>query len=222
MKDRQPILSAPENVPAPIATATNDPVPASRFDIATPDWDETEQRILDAAADLIRTRGVHGLTVAALARAAGVSRPTVYRRWAGAEEIVGATLLRRVHLLLAAFPDEASTRAQIVDDGLRFAEAFRADELFGALLEGSPEIFTRYSLHRVGTSQRMLLAWLSGAITRAQRHGDVRAGDPGDLAVMQLLIAQSAILSHAAVAALLPEEAWREELRRALDGHLRP
>ncbi len=39
---------------------------------------------------------------------------------------------------------------------------------------------------------------------------------------MLLLIAQSAVLSHATVADLIDERAWERELRAALDGHLRP
>ena len=49
----------------------------------------------------------------------------------------------------------------------------------------------------------------------------VRAGEPQEIAVMLLLIAQSAVISHGTVADLIDEAAWERELRAALDGHLR-
>ncbi|WP_157543659.1 helix-turn-helix domain-containing protein, partial [Microbacterium sp. CCH5-D1] len=41
-----------------------------------PLWDATQTKILDAADALIERRGVHGVTVAELARRAELSRPT--------------------------------------------------------------------------------------------------------------------------------------------------
>ncbi|NKF32103.1 helix-turn-helix transcriptional regulator, partial [Pseudomonas sp. BGM005] len=40
---------------------------------APPEWDATQARILDAADELISRRGVHGVTIAELARRAGHS-----------------------------------------------------------------------------------------------------------------------------------------------------
>ena len=187
-----------------------------------PVWDEAESRMLDAAVELIVGRGVGGVTVAEVARSAGVSRPTVYRRWAGADEIVRAALLRATVSLIEQFPEPAQSRADIVRDVMRFSELFRNDPVYGRLLEREPEVFTRYTLQRIGQSQRVILQWLAVAIAHAQRGGSVRAGNPSDLAVMLLLIAQSAILSHNTVSALIDEPHWSSELWHALDGHLRP
>jgi len=187
-----------------------------------PTWDATQSRILDAADDVILRRGVDGVTIAELARRAGHSRPTIYRSWSDADDVVRAALLRRVAVILEQFPDHAATREQIVDDVLRFSTLFRADAVYGRLLDEEPEAFTRYTLQRVGSSQRLILSWLATAIGAAQRGGSVRAGDPAEIAVMLLLIAQSAVLSHGTVSELLPEGSWERELRAALDGLLRP
>ncbi len=178
--------------------------------------------MLDAAAALIAARGVGGVTVAEVARDSGVSRPTVYRRWSSADEIVRAVLHRATVSLIAQFPEPATTRDEIVRDVLRFSELFRTDPLYGRLLEREPEVFTRYTLQRIGSSQRVILQWLASAIALAQQGGTVRPGAPGDLAVMLLLIAQSAILSHNTVSTLIDEPHWSSELWHALDGHLRP
>lgn len=184
-------------------------------------WDTTQLRILTAAEHLIAQRGVGGVTIAELARESGLSRPTIYRNWAGADEVVRAALLKRVLALLEAFP-LAQTRGEIVDDVLRFSAAFQADPLYAALLAREPEIFTRYTLHRIGASQQAILEWLAASIGAAQLGGTIRPGDPQHISVMLLLVAQSAILSHGTVSALIDDAAWERELRAALDGLLRP
>ncbi|MFJ2505444.1 helix-turn-helix domain-containing protein [Microbacterium sp. NPDC087592] len=187
-----------------------------------PLWDATQTRILDAADALIERRGVHGVTIAELARRADLSRPTIYRNWSDADDVVRAALLRRVDGILRTFSADARTRTALVDDVLRFTMLFRNDTLYRRLLADEPEAFTRYTLQRVGSSQRLILGWLATAIDAAQTGGSVRQGAPQEIAVMLLLIAQSAVLSHATVADLISEDAWERELRAALDGLLRP
>lgn len=188
----------------------------------SPQWDATQARILDAADELIRRRGVHGVTVAALSRRAERSRPTIYRSWTDADDVVRAALLRRVTRIIEQFPTHASNRRSLVDDVLRFSSLFRSDAVYSRLLADEPEVFMRYTLHRVGSSQRMILRWLARAIHEGQQGGTVRLGEPQEIAVMLLLVAQSAVLSHGTVSELISEESWERELRTALDGLLRP
>lgn len=190
--------------------------------VVLPEWDATQVRILDAADALIRRRGVHGVTIAELARRAELSRPTLYRNWDHADDVVRAALLRRMAGLLRTLGYPAATRTALVDDILRFISSFRTDAVYSRLLEDEPEAFTRYTLHRVGSSQRLILRWLAASIAAAQGDGSVRPGAPEEIAVMLLLIAQSAVLSHGTVADLIDEDAWTRELRAAVDGHLRP
>lgn len=186
------------------------------------EWDATQSRILDAADALIMQRGVHGLTVAELARQAGLSRPTIYRNWADAGDVVRAVLQRRVIGILSQFASPAATRTELVDDVLRFSRLFQDDPVYGQLLTQEPEVFTRYTLQRFGSSQRTILQWLAAAIDRCQADGSVRAGSSAEISVMLLLIAQSALLSHGTVRDLIDDDAWNRELRAALEGHLRP
>ena len=188
----------------------------------SPLWDATQSRILDAADELISRRGVHGVTIAELARRAGHSRPTIYRSWSDADDVVRAALLRRVTGIVVQFPVRSGTRQDLVDDVLRFSALFRNDAVYSRLLADEPEVFTRYTLHRVGSSQRMILRWLASAIGSAQQGGTVRRGEASEIAVMLLLIAQSAVLSHGTVSDLISEASWERELRAALDGLLRP
>ncbi|MCZ4300965.1 TetR/AcrR family transcriptional regulator [Microbacterium oxydans] len=184
--------------------------------------DATQTRILDAADDLLERRGVRGVTIAELARRSELSRPTIYRNWADADDVVRSTLLRRVERILSALPTRVHTRAALVDDVLLFTALFRRDPLFARLLADEPEAFTRYTLERVGSSQRLILQWLTTAIGTAQAQDSVRPAPPSEIAVMLLLVAQSAVLSHGTVSELISEDAWERELRAALDGLLRP
>lgn len=196
--------------------------PVSELTSELPRWDATQTRILDAADTLIERRGVHGVSIVELARRAQLSRPTIYRNWGDADEIVRAALLRRVSGILANFPTPATTRDALVDDVMRFLSLFRADEVYRRLLAEEPEAFTRYTLQRVGSSQRLILQWLAASVSAAQSDGSVRRGRPQEIAVMLLLITQSALLSHGTVSDLIDEAGWQRELRAAVDGHLRP
>jgi AcrR family transcriptional regulator len=187
-----------------------------------PSWDDADVHILERASALIASRGTARLTIAELAREARVSRPTIYRRWASADEVVRAALLRQTMMVIGRLEAEVSTREELVTETLRFADLFRGDSVFGHLLASEPEAFTQYSLERVGSSQRAMLRWLADAIAHAQNGGTVRPGDQGDMSVMLLLIVQSAVLSRGAVSSIIGADEWRTELSRAVDGYLRP
>ncbi|CAH0170453.1 MULTISPECIES: TetR/AcrR family transcriptional regulator [unclassified Microbacterium] len=197
-------------------------IPILPIEAELPSWDDADAHILERASDLIASRGTARLTIAELAREARVSRPTIYRRWASADEVVRAALLRQTMTVIRRLEPEVSTRERLVSETLRFADLFREDPVFGRLLASEPDAFTQYSLERVGSSQRAMLRWLADAIAHAQNGGTVRAGDRSDMSVMLLLIVQSAVLSYNAVSSLIGIEEWHTELSRAVDGYLRP
>lgn len=51
-----------------------------------------DEQILRAALDILRSDGYDGMSVDAVARAAGVTRPTVYRRWPTKEDLATAAV----------------------------------------------------------------------------------------------------------------------------------
>ena len=53
---------------------------------------EAAERIVSAAAEVLADRGFHGLSISAVARQAGVSRPTVYAYFASKEELISQVL----------------------------------------------------------------------------------------------------------------------------------
>lgn len=61
-----------------------------------PRSEETRQKIMSATAALIQERGVPGVTIEAVASAAGVGKPTIYRYWSNAHELAMAALIDAV------------------------------------------------------------------------------------------------------------------------------
>ncbi|MEE1822772.1 helix-turn-helix domain containing protein [Streptomyces sp. BE20] len=183
----------------------------------------TDDAILDAAADLVIQLGVRRTQLAEIARRAGVSRPTVYRRWPDVRAVIGALLTREIAATQEAVRLAGVDRAAFVDGVVGVAVRLRDHPVLGALLRSADsDTLFEYVVERLGTSQRGLLEALRAGIAQGQEHGSIRAGDPVELAAMVLLIAQSTVQSHRMVAQLLSEDAWRRELARALDGYLAP
>jgi AcrR family transcriptional regulator len=224
MQDRQPQSRDTATPTQPSASSSQPPASPSpqRTAFEPPRWDTTELRILDAAAALIPMHGIDGLTLTGIAKQAGVSRPTVYRRWPGTDEVVRAALLRTTIGLIEQLGSAPSDRAEIVESIVRFSRLFRTDPIFGTLLRRQPEVFTRYSLQRIGSSQRLILRWLAESVASGQQAGSVRPGDEQQIAVMLLLISQSAILSHHTVSSLIGDAELDAQLGAAIDGYLRP
>ncbi|MEU8775446.1 helix-turn-helix domain-containing protein [Streptomyces sp. NPDC048606] len=180
-----------------------------------------DDRILDAAAELVAVLGGR-VQLTEIARRAGVSRPTVYRRWPDVRALVGSLLTREILDTVARTPRASDDREGLVRWIVEIAVQMRDHRVLGALFQGDADLISEYVVQRLGTSQRDLIDQLSGLLAAAQQDGTVRAGEPLELSAMVLLITQSTVQSHRMVAELLPETAWRRELAIALNGYLKP
>ena len=183
---------------------------------------DTESAILDAARDEVLAHGIRKTTASDIARRCGIARQTFYRYWPDAQAVFAALVTRE---LLAVLPVDAPS-VQTLDDLVAMlvttADRIRAMPLVARLRETDPELFGRYVLSRLGTSQRVIIADAARRIAEAQRLGVVRAGDPERLAAMVLLIAQSAVLSAPLIAEWVAGAQWTDELAHALRGYLAP
>lgn len=182
--------------------------------------DGVDERILDAAARML-THSPRPPAIAELARQAGVSRPTVYRRFSDGDGVVKALWDREIGRLLASVPP-ADSRATLVAQMVDIADHISSDETLLLTFTSDRALMTHYIVDRLGTGQQVLLDVARRAIRQAQAGGTVRAGQPRQLAAMTMLIAQSAVQSRRMFAAELPGRAWRRELAAALDRYLAP
>ena len=177
-------------------------------------------RILDAAASCVAAYGIDRVTLAEIARRAGVSRPTVYRRWTDTRQILAALLTTRVIRVWRDVPSQGRGRAALVERIVAVADQLRRDELIMSVLRSTPELAMTYITERLGTSQQVLIDAAASEIEAAQRDGSVRAGDPRQLAAMVLLITQSTIQSAPIVRPILDDDALARELTHSLNGYL--
>ncbi|MET7767309.1 helix-turn-helix domain-containing protein [Nocardia sp. NPDC005366] len=196
----------------------------------TPDAAETETAlsavdlaIFDAARACVEEFGVRRTTLTEVARRAGVSRPTVYRRWPDTGALVAELLVRELRsILTATMPTTGTARARLVGGIVAGAATIRSNPLFGKIFRTDTDLMLTYVFGRLGRNQRTLIDLFASGIRDGQADGSIRAGDPTQLATMLLLITQSAVQSANTVAALLPGAELDAELTHAIEGYLRP
>jgi AcrR family transcriptional regulator len=88
---------------------------------------KTDERIIEAASELLRQRGFERMTVDDVAARAGVGKATVYRRWPSKDDLAVAAM-ERLYSVEMPQPDTGSIRGDL-------AESYRAVLTF----VGSPE-----------------------------------------------------------------------------------
>ncbi|MET9831171.1 TetR/AcrR family transcriptional regulator [Streptomyces sp. NPDC006385] len=192
--------------------------------------DSDSDAVLDAVRACVLAVGVRRTTLTDVARRAGVSRMTLYRRWPDVRSLVGDLMTREwVAVATAAMPERragAQTRGLIVDGLVAGVRSFRAHPLFQKIVDVDPELLLPYVLDRRGASQQALLALLADALREGHADGSVRAGHVERQARALLLIVQSFTLSLRTMTdeddADLSGEAFLAELRGILERTLTP
>ncbi len=192
----------------------------SNAETGTAETVDVGDRILDAAASCVRDFGVERVTLAEIARRAGVSRPTVYRRWPDSQAILASLLTDRVIGAWADAPMRGAGRTALVTRIVAVVRRLRDDELILTVLRAAPELAMVYIADRLGTSQQVMIDVLAEEIRKAQRDKSIRRGDPRRLAATVLLIAQSVVQSGQIVAPILDAGQLDVELSHALNGYL--
>src|SRR3954451_9211881 len=72
------------------------------------------EAILRAAVELVAEVGYDRMTVESLAARAGVSKPTIYRRWPGGKKDIIVEAIRVRHADADALPDRGSLRSDLL------------------------------------------------------------------------------------------------------------
>ncbi|WP_078955104.1 TetR/AcrR family transcriptional regulator [Streptomyces griseus] len=186
--------------------------------------------VLDAARDCVLAVGVRRTTLTDVARRAGVSRMTLYRRWPDVRSLVGDLMTREwIGVAADAMPpsdDDRPERERIVAGLVAGAAAFRAHPLFHKILDVDPELLLPYVLDRRGASQDALLGLLHTALENGHEDGSVRRVRTDLQARSLLLVVQSFTLSLRTMTdetdPELSEAAFLGELRTLLERTLTP
>lgn len=162
--------------------------------------DATSARILDAALDRFTTDGVRRTTMDDIASAAGIGRATLYRRFAGRDEVIRAVILRE----MGRFISEVDATVQRIADPLdRFVEGFvatlreaREHALLRRVLEVEPDLLLPFLTLQGGPALSLSRAYLADEFRQSQASGHIRADVDVDLvAEMLVRLCQSLLLT---------------------------
>lgn len=186
-----------------------------------------EDRILDAAFDLLMAVGLRRITMAELARRADVSRATLYRRWKDVGDVVG-TLITREWTAIAerAFaPAATHGRERLVRGVVTVTRAVRAHPIERKIIDVDPEFFLPYIVHRRGASTRHHLSLIEQGVAAGVADGSIRSSS-ASLTAETVLITATAFILRAPVIAHEPTgsgphlDALDQQLYRMLDLYL--
>src|SRR4051794_8614393 len=132
---------------------------------------------LDAARDCILAVGWSRTTLTEVARRAGVSRMTIYRRWPDMGALLGDLMTREWSGLLRIDRAGPDALTRVVRGAVATVQAVRADPLFARVVELDPELLLPYLLERPGRSQHLVIEAVAAQIRAGQVTGEIRSGD---------------------------------------------
>ncbi len=182
-----------------------------------------DQAILRAARDAVIEFGVRRTTLTEVAKRAGVSRPTVYRRWPHTGALVADLLVLELReIAVANVPATGPGRKRLVTAIVAGSAQMRSNPVFGKIFRADTDIMLTYVFERLGRNQRKLITLFATVIQEGQRDGSIRDGDSRQMATMLLLITQSAVQSAGTVEDWLDAEHLDIELAHAIDAYLAP
>ena len=185
----------------------------------------TPDPLLDAARDCVLAVGLRRTTLTDVARRAGVSRMTMYRRWPDMATLMADLMTREWGTLLLAARDAATgdtARDRIVDGMVRGVRSLREHPMFRRIVELDPEVLLPYLVDRRGSVQDALLTESAAWIRDGRADGSLRDTDPALLARTALLTAHGFVVSAATMTDEVTLDQLDDELRLLLDRYLRP
>ncbi|MEO3800610.1 helix-turn-helix domain-containing protein [Nonomuraea sp. B1E8] len=159
--------------------------------------------MLDAARDCVLAYGVRRTTLTDVARRAGVSRMTIYRRWPDVRTLVADVMTREWVRVIAELDMSDPVRAVVA--GVR---GLRAHPLWRKIVEADPELLLPYLLDRRGATHEAVLEVLERGF-----------GDPRKARAV-LLVAQSFLLSAPTMLGPVTVDDLDDELTALLEGYL--
>jgi AcrR family transcriptional regulator len=151
-----------------------------------------DQAILDAALEILNTKGYAGLSIDGVAAAAGVGRPTIYRRWPSKAALVIAALTQSP--VMSTVPDTGRVRDDLlafVRDQVRLMDAPGSRRITAGLvadLVADPELAETYLADYVGMRRSAVYQALQRGIERGEVRSDADLAFVYDMLIGPLLM----------------------------------
>jgi TetR/AcrR family transcriptional repressor of uid operon len=191
------------------------------------DDDETSGRILDAAYELFCHMGIQRTTMEDVARRAGVSRITVYRRFATKSVLVDQVVRREIRryfdqfLLDIAHAETAAER--VVLGFVSSLRALRRNRLIGGLMAADPDALIPSTIRDGGRTLATVREFVAGQLRREQDAGNVSSGVNVDVvAELMVRVASSFLVIPSHIIDLDDDEQLSEVARQFLVPMLEP
>lgn len=159
-----------------------------------------DDAVLDTTIEVLSQVGYARLTLEEVARRAGTTKPSIYRRWRGRQHLVLAALVRRLGTDVARVPDSGCVICDLIGGLSVYVAVFRRvpPGVLGALLAdcaGQPGLRTAF-MSKLFDEPRYAIGEM---VDRAKARGDLRADLDRELAVDLLdgLVHHRALFGHA-------------------------
>jgi AcrR family transcriptional regulator len=179
--------------------------------------------LLDAARDCVLSVGVRRTTLTDIAKRAGTSRMTVYRRFPGVTSVVAALMTREFGPLLSRIDTSADTaRGRLVESAVRAAELLIADPLLSSVLDRDAELLLPYLVQRIGGTQRLAEKFVTEQLTAGHADGSIRQAPVAAQTRVFFLTVQAFVISHRPAGSDVADDDLLAELAASLDHSLRP
>lgn len=180
--------------------------------------DDTSRRILDAAVECFTTSGIRRTTMDDIAATAGIGRATLYRRFAGRDDVVRAAVTREMARFVTTVD---GTVGGLDDPGDRLVEGFvailrasRDHPLLNRLIETEPKSLLPFLTTQAGPVLALCRDYLAGQLAASQRAGTMIADvDPAVVAELLVRLSQSLLLTPDGIIDASDEEGLRQLVR---------
>ncbi|WP_211840409.1 TetR/AcrR family transcriptional regulator [Saccharopolyspora hirsuta] len=189
--------------------------------------DETTARVLEAAYELFRRMGIRRTSMEDVARQAGVSRITVYRRFTTKDALVEQVIRREFRRYFDQFLldiREARTVADRVEIGFASSlRAIRQNPLIGGLMVAEPDLVVPSLVGDGGRTMTTVSRFVASRLRLEQRAGNVAHDVDVELvAEMMVRVSTSFLVTPSNLIDLDDDEQVRRIARRFLVPMLEP
>ena len=183
-----------------------------------------DEALLDATQACVLAVGVRRTTMTDVARRAGVSRMTLYRRYADVTSLMQALMTREFTQILAEVEAEAeglaSERERLVTAAVAGVDRLTRHRLFLRIVDVDPELLLPYLTTRRGAFQRAVVGVVEAHLRDGVAEGSVAVGDPAAAARAIELALRGFAFQALAPGAAEEREQELAELGRMLDAYL--
>ncbi|WP_106400249.1 TetR/AcrR family transcriptional regulator [Actinocorallia populi] len=191
------------------------------------DMDESRVRVLDAAYEQFCRMGIQRSTMEDVARRAGVSRITVYRRFSTKDALIEQVVRREFRRYFDRFLEEISQAETVADRVvLGFVSSLRVirgNPLIGGLIATEPDLVVPSMISDGGRTLATVRQFVAGQLRHEQRAGTVSADlDVDFVAEMMVRVSASFLAIPSLLLDLDDDEQLAAVARRFLVPMLQP